>query len=73
MDALRYVLDELNDLEECLDEVKDYELQGTSLFIAMHTAKTEYICKLINFGSIKPIDPDAPKGIARDNGVTKGI
>ena len=73
INALKYVLDQLNDLEECFDDVKDYELQGMSLFIAMHTAKTEYICRLINLSSIKPIAPDKSKGIARDNGAIKGI
>ena len=55
------------------ENVNSYEIRGMSLFIAIDSLKKEYVCKLIDLSSFRPMAFDRAKGKGRDFGLIKGI
>ena len=60
-------------MEEYFVKINNHEIRGMSLFIAIDSLKQEYICKLIDLCSLKPIAFDDVKGMGRDEGLITGI
>ena len=60
-------------MEEYFVKINNHEIRGMSLFIAIDSLKQEYICKLIDLCSLKPIAFDDVKGMGRDEGLITGL